>query len=176
MTQSEERNLLIQAKQGNRDCLGLLYDAYTPKLYGYLMNTVRDPSLADDLLQTTWIKAIESLPRFKLRVAPFGSWLFSIARNECRQHWRTANRVIPLEPEHDRADGRPQPDTVFIERLLSSLDENDRELIRLRYIADLPAADISRTLGISTISVRVRLHRIIKKLRMFYHEKPPLSS
>lgn len=165
MTQPEEREVLKQAKQGSRESLGLLYDAHTPKLYGYLINTMRDQTLADDLLQTTWIKAIESLPRYEPRGSPFGSWLFAIARNVCREHWRSGKRVIPLEPEHDRADEREQPDTVFIERLLATLDETDRELIRLRYIADLPVSDIARVVGISTIAVRVRLHRIIQRLK-----------
>lgn len=165
MNPNQERGALIQAMSGNRDSLELLYDAYTPKLYGYLVNTLRDRALAEDLFQTTWIKAIEALPRYTLRGASFGSWLFAIARNECRQHWRTASRVVPLEPSHDRADDRPQPDTLFVERLLSKLDEPDRELIRLRYIADLPAAVIALVVGSSTIAVRVRLHRIIQKLK-----------
>lgn len=164
---AKQHSLVIRAQQGDRDAVGLLYDSYTPKLFGYLMNTLRDRTRADDALQTTWIKALDALPRFQFRGVPFSSWLFAIARNVCREQWRSGAREVPLEPEHDRADSREQPDTVFVERLLAALDESDRELVRLRYIADLQTSEIARVLGISGIAVRVRLHRVIKKLQQY---------
>lgn len=161
----DSNGLILRAQHGDRDAVGLLYDAHTSKLYGYLMNTLRDRTRADDALQTTWLKALDALPRFRFRGAPFSSWLFAIARNVCREQWRSGAHEVLLEPEYDRADSREQPDTTFVERLLAALNESDRELVRLRYIADLQTSEIARVLGISDIAVRVRLHRVIKKLR-----------
>ncbi|PIP68973.1 hypothetical protein COW91_01880, partial [Candidatus Nomurabacteria bacterium CG22_combo_CG10-13_8_21_14_all_32_8] len=55
----------------NKDQVGELWDEITPKLYGYLFNTLHDWSVADDILQTSWLKAIEALPNFKERNGGF---------------------------------------------------------------------------------------------------------
>ena len=79
----------------NKDNIDVLWDTTTPRLYGYLVNVLHDKSLAEDILQTTWLKAIQALPSFKDRSgASFSSWLFAIARNECKQHWRKRGREI----------------------------------------------------------------------------------
>ena len=143
-----------------------LWDAYTPKLYGYFMNAVRDRALADDLLQQTWTKAIATLDRYEERGHGFGAYLFTIARNECRQYWRTSGREVDLE----RAEQLPAPttdinDALEVERILAHLSDDDRELLRLRYIADLAVQDIARVLGISVTATSVRLHRTLKRAR-----------
>ncbi len=70
----------------SKDNISALWDDVTPKLYGYLVNVLHDRNLAEDILQTTWLKAIQALPSFKDRTgASFSSWLFAIARNECKQ-------------------------------------------------------------------------------------------
>jgi RNA polymerase sigma-70 factor (ECF subfamily) len=53
----------------------------------------------------------------------------------------------------------------MVEQALSLLSEDDRELLRLRYIADLPIKDVARVLGLSSVAVRVRLHRALARAR-----------
>ena len=143
-----------------------LWDEVTPKLFGYLVNTLRDKVLAEDILQSTWAKAIAALPRYQDRGKPIHAWLFAIARNECKLHWRKANRESPLDPQsHDIPDFSSPDHTVLAEQILAGLPEDDRELLRLRYIADLPIADIANVLNINFVAVRVRLHRALKRAR-----------
>jgi len=147
----------------NNENLSALWDATTPKLYGYLVNTLRDKNLAEDILQATWLKAIAALPRFKESDAGFSAWLFAIAKNECKQHWRKAGREIPFDPElHDTpSTDSAQEDKILVDQILARLSSDDRELMRLRYIAGLPFNDIARILKINPITVRVRMHRAI---------------
>lgn len=153
----------------DREALSRLWDELTPKLYGYLVNTTRDRVLAEDLLQNTWLKAIEALPRFQKRGAGFPAWLFAIARNECRQSWRKSNREVPFEIErHDKAvPDINSEDKILVDQMLSKLSEDDRELIRLRYIADLPINDIARILNLNFVTVRVRLHRALAQAKIY---------
>lgn len=153
----------------DKEALSKLWDETTPKLFGYLINTTRDPVLAEDLLQSTWLKAVENLAKYQDRGLPFSAWLFAIARNECRQNWRKANREVPFEPEiHDReAESDNSEDKILVEQLLSKLSEDDRELIRLRYIADLPINDIARILNLNFVTVRVRLHRALARAKSY---------
>ncbi|OGN29362.1 MAG: hypothetical protein A3A33_01125 [Candidatus Yanofskybacteria bacterium RIFCSPLOWO2_01_FULL_49_25] len=175
MDSHEERQFIEKAQCGDREALGALWDALTPKLFGYLVNVLKDKTLAEDILQTTWLKAIDGLPRFQQRGVPFSSWLFAIAHNECRQHWRTGSHEVPLDPEihdiPDHASTKPH-DKILIDQVLAKLPEDDRELLRLRYIADLPLSDIASILKLNFVTVRVRVHRALARARMHAVAQP----
>lgn len=168
MSSYNENTLIQRAKSGDSDALGLLWDDITPKLFGYLVNTLRDKTLAEDILQNTWLKAISALPRFRQRGIGMSAWLFAIARNECREHWRKSGHETPLDPlEHDLPS---KPDTkieekFLAEQILSSLSEDDREILRLRYIADLSMRDMAHVLQLNFVTVRVRVHRALARAR-----------
>lgn len=144
------------------------WEQYTPKLYGYLMNTLRNRELAEDVLQNTWVKALRSLAQFQDRGKGLGPWLFTIARNECLQHWRRSSHEIPIDTQvHDVATTPlASVDAVmFIESVLRELPDADRELLRLRYIADLPISSLSQVLNSNPVTIRVRLHRALSRAR-----------
>ncbi|PIZ85775.1 hypothetical protein COX94_02130, partial [Candidatus Nomurabacteria bacterium CG_4_10_14_0_2_um_filter_33_9] len=134
----------------NKDQVGELWDEITPKLYGYLFNTLHDWSVADDILQTSWLKAIEALPNFKERNGGFSAWIFSIARNEMRMYWRKNNRQVEFDYNlHDISfKDEINEEMQFVEQLIKKLEKEDRELIRLRYIADLSFKDMTKILNI----------------------------
>jgi RNA polymerase sigma-70 factor, ECF subfamily len=168
MTLNEEIDLVRKAQQGDQAALGILWDNLTPKLFGYLVNVVRNREMAEDVLQATWLRAIEALPKFQIRGVKFSSWLFAIAKNECRQSWRKSNREdeqLQAEPGNSVNRNDNLDASLLIEQILNELSENDHELIRLRYIADLTVNDIAKVLNINSIAVRVRLHRAINRAR-----------
>jgi len=167
MNPRQELDLVARAQGGDREALGALWDELTPKLFGYLVNVTGDRSLAEDLLQSTWLNAINALPNFRERGQGIAPWLFAIARNECRQHWRRAKYEPKLlENDYDApAEDRPADGELMVEQALSLLAEDDRELLRLRYIADLPVKEVAKVLNINSVAVRVRLHRAIARAR-----------
>lgn len=174
MSSNEEQSLIRGAQDGDREALERLWDLLTPKLFGYLINTLRDRALAEDILQATWLKAINALPQFEARAAGIGAWLFAIARNECRAHWRKSGRETPLDPAlHDKPDNQEakSDESILAEQILALLAEDDREILRLRYIADLPFKNIAEVLNINSITVRVRASRALARARAAYISK-----
>lgn len=163
-----EQTLVKQAQNGNREALGKLWDEVTPKLFGYLINTMRDKALAEDLLQSAWLKATLALPKYEPRGIKFSAWLFAIARNECKLHWRKGINEVSLDDNlHDTFTPQTNQteNSILVEQLLKKLQPEDRELIQLRYISDLPLNDIAKILNINFVAVRVRLHRALAKAR-----------
>ena|SRR3989344_2321477 len=150
-----------------QDHISELWDKITPKLYGYLINTLKDPALADDILQSAWLKAIEALPRFNARGAGFSAWIFAIARNEMKMHWRKGGREVRYdEALHDHGnDSSEIENKILIDQILETLSDDESELIRLRYIADLSLGEIARILKINPITARVRMHRALAHAR-----------
>lgn len=167
MTLEQEQSLLIQAQAGNQEALGQLWDELSPKLFGYLVNMLRDVPLAEDVFQSAWLRVVEGLPRFESRGVRVSAWIFAIARNECRQVWRKTNRVAAQEEGEPMSDERQSLHTkLFIEKILEELSPDDQELLRLRYIADLTINDIARVLKINLIAVRVRMSRAVSRARI----------
>lgn len=170
MTLKEEQILVKQAQKGDREALSKLWDAITPKLFGYLVNTLKDKTLAEDIFQNTWLKVIQALPQFRSKGNSVSSWIFAIARNECRQHWRNNKGEVELLDDQAAEVSSPDAnkttdDRLVVEKILKDLSEDDRELLRLRYIADLPIDEIAKVLNINFVAVRVRLHRAVARAR-----------
>jgi len=171
MSLEEELALVARAKAGEKEAMGILWSSITPKLYGYLVNVLREKSLAEDILQETWLKAISALPSFRPRGARFSAWLFAIAKNECRQYWRSHHQNIILEdgeeetiPDHAAAPAVMQ-EKLLLDNVLEKLSKTDREILRLRYISDLSFKEIARVLELSVIVARVRAHRALGRAR-----------
>ena len=170
MTLAEELALVARAQTGDRAALGLLIDDITPKLYGYLVNTLRNQELADDCLQTTWPKAICALPRLRSRGVRFSAWLFAIARNVCREHWRQSHHEPPLpETPPDQSDNSATAatlqETILVDAIIKQLSPPDQEILRLRYLADLTFKDIAAVLEIAPLAARLRAHRALTRAR-----------
>lgn len=168
-----EKLLVIKAKAGDREALSQLWDLTTPKLFGYLINILRDKQLAEDILQTTWLKAINALHSFQVRDVGISPWLFAIAKNECKQHWRKEIPNIELNAETENITSphnKTYENNLLVEQIFNKLGEEDRELLRLRYIADLTPNDISKILKINYVALRVRLHRAIKRAQIIANQ------
>lgn len=170
MLLKEELALVTRAKAGEQAALGALWDDITPKLYGFLVNTLRDARLAEDVAQDTWLKAIGSLDKFELRGVRFSAWLFAIARNECKQQWRKGGREVPLEVEThdvpDRADFTSElSNKLALEKIMHTLSETEQEILRLRFIGELSFKEIAAVLSITPLAARLRIHRTLAKTR-----------
>jgi RNA polymerase sigma-70 factor (ECF subfamily) len=128
---------------------------------------LRDPDEAEDAAQEAMIRAWRQREKCRSPEAPEG-WLRQIARNEAlRQHART--RELESLPEEEAACD--PPDDLVVERLylddvLRRLRGQDRALVVLRYKLDLPDVVFAERLGIAQTTVRVRLHRLKKELRV----------
>jgi RNA polymerase sigma-70 factor, ECF subfamily len=128
----------------------------------------RNPSEAEDIAQDALLRAWRR--RATLRDADRrNEWLATIVRNEAfRQHARIRPDPVSTIELQEGADDERVLATVEradLRAALDRLDENDRQLLRLRYSEDMTQAAIARRLGIPEGTVKVRLHRARGKLR-----------
>ncbi len=174
MLLEEELGLVAQAKAGEQAAIGLLWDDITPKLYGYLVKTLKDRQLADDVLQDTWLKAINALESFRPKGVRFSAWLFVIARNECRQHWRKNGREVSIDEDNETQSAVHSPieltNKITLDTVLAQLPIDDHEILCLRYISELSFNEIAHVLEISAISARVRTHRALKRANLILNK------
>jgi RNA polymerase sigma factor (sigma-70 family) len=90
---------LVAARRREPAAVTRIYTAYEPALFRFFMNAVGDRHQAEDLTGTTFVSAIDGLPRFRGPVEALGGWLFQIARHDLYDHRRrqARSRMEPLE-------------------------------------------------------------------------------
>ncbi|MBK6830620.1 MAG: RNA polymerase sigma factor [Flavobacteriales bacterium] len=95
MTEGEEQAAIAAAKRDPRRFTPL-YECYFGDIFRFLLRRAGDRDLTNDLAQETFLKAMLALPRYQERGLPFRAWLYRIALNELRMHWRKRKEVLNL--------------------------------------------------------------------------------
>ena len=155
-----------------------LYADQLPRVYNYFRYRVGSGPVAEDLTSLTFEKAWTARHRYRRDLAAFSTWLMTIARNVATDHYRRRRDHAPLEAAEHVAGGEdPQALAVRREqherllRLLTALPERDRELVSLKYGADLTNREIARQLRLTETNVGTLLHRAVLKLRAEWDEE-----
>ena len=184
-TRDDDEAALIQAARRDPAAFGPLYARYVDRIYTYL-RTRTGPARADDaadLTQQVFVRALDALPRYELRAGvSVAAWLFRIARNaatDWQRRQRPALRIVPWEavpeelhpPAPETADGDMlrRDEIAEARRLLAALDAQTREVLILRFTAQLTLAEIGAVLGVSEDAARKRITRTLHALKERYH-------
>jgi RNA polymerase sigma factor (sigma-70 family) len=137
------------------------------RVYTYVAYRIGDGPDAEDVTSSTIERALRYRSSFDPRKGKPQSWLIGIARSCVDDHLR--GRILPAEEMLEKA-GPDELETDAVMRLsvgvaMGALDELDRELIALRYGADLSTRQIGELLGMKANAVDVALHRARERLR-----------
>jgi RNA polymerase sigma-70 factor (ECF subfamily) len=149
-----------------------MYAEQLPLVYNYFRYRVGTGPVAEDLTSITFEKAWRARHRYRRDRGAFSTWLFTVARNVAADHWRQRRLHVPLEHAIDVPSG-PTPeelaehgsDVERLGRLVETLAERERELLSLKYGADLTNRAIARLTGLTESNVGTILHRTIQDLR-----------
>ncbi|MCL5429285.1 MAG: RNA polymerase sigma factor [Chloroflexi bacterium] len=161
--------LIAQAVSGNTATLAQIYDNYARDIYRYSYSRVGNADDAEDLTAQTFMAVIEALPRYRHR-GHFSAWIFRIAYSKIIDFFRKQRRDpidIPLDTAHTDGvlDQIIQDQTYAkLSALLKTLEEDERELIRLRYVAEMSFVEIAVMLARREDAVRKSLSRILERL------------
>lgn len=168
---TEDLTALTAAAKNDPVAFGRLYDYYLQPVYRYIRSRVGTDQEAEDLTSQTFIAAFEGLHSYRERNY-FSAWLFRIARNKLSDHFRRSRVELPLDAaehlgESVDALGRVsrRDDARRLATLIQNLDDGDRELIRLRYVAELSFAEMAEVLGKREDAVKKSLYRLLATLK-----------
>lgn len=145
-----------------------IYHRYFQDVYRYILALCHDTSLAEEVTQATFFKALTAIDDFRgdcqLRV-----WLCQIAHNEYRMHLRQQKRFDEPPAEERSADFEEhfsdQEDARQLHRLLHALPEPYKEVFSLRTFGELPFAEIGELFQKSESWARVTYFRARQKLK-----------
>ena len=149
-----------------------LFSEHAQPLYGFLAYRVGDPTVAEDLLGDTFERVVKSHARYNARKGSESTWIYTIALNCLRDHVRRSQaegRALERADWPDDAFGRESHsglhDRDELLRALGALEPAEREIVALRYGADLRLQDIATVTGLAPTTVQGRLYSGLRKLR-----------
>jgi RNA polymerase sigma-70 factor, ECF subfamily len=129
--------------------------------------------LAEDLTQDVFIKAWEKRTTFNPKKSSLKNWIYSIARNHIIDFYRSrqlnSNNNIDSYASRDDVITSTENNLMVnkVIECLEQLQENEKEILVLRYIQDLDINDVSKIINKNYIATKVMLFRAKKKLKKF---------
>lgn len=188
----EVQALVAEARRGSQPAARRLYALHAAVLFRTVRPLCRNEADAEDVVQETFVKALSALDRYEQRPGKrFLSWLVAIGLNGARKAIRRRRRVTEMAPDRlslvreatpssDDPAGEQldrQRQRAVLLRLLDELDDRDREILTLRYAAELSVAEVAELSGVGPANVRKicerQRRRLLDRLRA---ELPPATS
>jgi RNA polymerase sigma-70 factor (ECF subfamily) len=167
--------LIARAAKGDREAFGQLYEEHALRVFRHAYFLTQDPFLAEDLTAQTFLKALEAIRRYENRGVPFIAWLLRITGNltinykkaqKNGHHAQLPEALIDddrfASPEKS-AEARNDGERVW--KLVQKLPFEQRQVIVMRFIDDLPYTEVAEVLNKSVGAVRVIQFRALAALR-----------
>lgn len=155
-----------------------VYSRYIRPVQAYILRRVRNHHDAEDLAAQVFSQALKHMDPKEAGSPEVAAWLFTSARNASANHARTRKFLATVsieeigepaaEPAKDSDPGRALLDAEELSRLLRAvarLPVEQRQAVILRFVEELPHAEIAQALGRSEGSARVLVHRTLATLR-----------
>lgn len=170
---SIEEDLVSRAVKGDGEAFTQLYEEHFDKVYRYIYLRLGDQAESEDLTQDVFMKALEAISSYKWRSLPFASWLFRIAHNKVIDYLRKQGNVEKVAVEDVTLSAESDPlliaeRNIEIERLVEgvkNLSPAQREVISLRFGAELSIAEVAKVLGKSPGTVKALQYNGIAALK-----------
>lgn len=176
MIEQDDTILVRRCLEGDRTGFDTLVKKYLKPIYNLAFRMVNDRESAEDIAQTTFVKAYENIRTFNLDLK-FFSWLYRIAINESlntlskqKQTEQLSEELVSNEPTPEEAY-RDAERKEIIQGALSKLAPDYRSVVVLRHYMDLTYAQMSETLGITEKKVKSRLFSARHQLRELLFNK-----
>jgi RNA polymerase sigma-70 factor (ECF subfamily) len=166
---------LAERAKSSSSAFGTLYDRHVRRIYSYIYYRVGQKAEAEDLTERVFVQALENLPRYEYRGAPFSAWLFRIAHNLVANWHRDTGRrpQAPLEEAGDRQTERADPSAGALDAeeqrelraAVARLPADRQLLLQMKFVEERSNADIAAQMGRTEGAVKALLHRTLVALR-----------
>ena len=175
LKQISDEEIIIEIKNGNIEAYSEIVRRYNQRLYRIAVSYGVTDDDAEEVIQLAYISAYEKLSQFRGE-AKFSTWLIKILINECLMLKRQQKRIVKIEESDNvtfSGDNHQNPEENYmnierkemLEEAVKRLPEKYRTVFIFKEIEGMSIEEISDSLGISKVNVKVRLHRAKSMLK-----------
>ena len=165
-----DRDVVERARSGDQEAFAELVHQVSDTLLGVARRILRDPTLAEDVLQNALVTIWRKLPHLR-DAERFEGWAFRILVHACyadaprNRRWASTIRVLHTEVASDVDDIQTVSDRDELEQAFRQLPLDQRAVFVLHHYVGLPLVAVAETLGIPDGTARSRLHYATRALR-----------
>ena len=176
----DDSDLIQQTLEGDQQAFAALVEKYQKQIHALAWQKIGDFHIAQEITQDAFLAAYQKLATLTHH-SQFAGWLYVIARNKCKNWHRKKGLALqsleetdPVELEEvyyseymtqQREEAANKKRRAIVQKLLSKLQESERTVVNMYYIAEMTCEDIGKFLGVSPNTVRSRLHRARNKMK-----------
>lgn len=176
LSASDDPSALLEriAQSRDRGALAALFGHFGPRIKSMMLRLGTSDALAEDLVQETFLSVWRKAHLYSPSRGAVSTWIFTIARNlRIDQVRRQSNKpyedLEAIELASDEPNGSTQLEqnevVARVSEAITRLSPEQREVVRLSFIQDMPHAQIAETLGIPLGTVKSRLRLAYERLR-----------
>lgn len=168
---------MLKVKEGESHKLGLLYERYKKRLFGFFYKMNKDVGLSEDLVQNVFIRVLKYKHTFS-EESKFITWIFQIARNEMYDEFKKQkkNQHQDIEEVSYAISGNITVDEEIevlensstLKRALNLLPPEKKELLILSKFKELKYKEVGEIVGCSEGNARTKVHRAINELKNIF--------
>ena len=158
---------LVEAAQRDPSCFGELYEANFDRVYAFVARRVPGREEAEDLTAEVFHQALAGIGGFEWRGTPFAAWLLGIASRLIARRWNRAERqpeITSEELEFIGVTAETERQAMLFE-LVDRLPDDQRHVIRRRFIDQRSVREIANELGRSEGAIKQLQFRAIESMR-----------
>jgi RNA polymerase sigma-70 factor (ECF subfamily) len=171
-----DQQIIARVLAGKREDFALLITRYSDPLYRHALGMTGSPDVAEDILQTSFIKAYHHLAEVRGR---FDAWVFRIVANGCKDWLKNIRRTHLSYDEDDQPSGFATPEEELdrtelrtdLDRALATLAPSLREAFVMKHVEGRSYEEMADLLGTTVGALKMRVHRAREALQVLLEEK-----
>lgn len=166
--QARELALLSRVQRGDRRAFSELYREYHPRLYGYLLRSLRNPVTVEEVLNDVMFVVWTDARKFR-GTAAVSSWIFGIAHRKALTAIRTDRRHqsgLDRDADPDTVAGDSRQHTEWLQAGLSLLSPDHRQVVELTFFGGFSYQEIADIAGCPVNTVKTRMYHARRRLRI----------
>lgn len=172
---SIEKQWIEEAKL-NSSAFKPIYTKYYDEIYRFIYRRTGKEVLSSEICSETFYKALSNIDKYQWMGIPIGNWLYSIAANEVKKHFRNRKKMFIVELDKFQ-ENVPVEETIVnvdvkeIVWVLDQLSEIELRLIELKYFENKTFREVASLLKMKESTVKMRVYRLLLTMRKLLIKK-----
>ncbi len=175
MSDQNIKQLVKQLQNGDISVFDELYYATKNIVYYTILSILRDQSSSEDIMQETYLRALEKIHSYKPSKYTFKAWIVTIARNLALNEYNKRKREFKIDVNSEEfmlgSTEDKSEKQYIIKEILSHLKDEEREIVLMHVVGNLKHREIAKILDIPLGTVTWKYNDSIKKLKQYYEKR-----